>query len=176
MLPGGLPKATLPEHLTVVKKGRCARLKDGAQTDELCVSWHWDTDVRVATPRGIHCYEARRECEHGGISPQECVVPVIRATRKIGAPAVSVAIENVVWHGLRCSLVATGAPAGAIVDIRTKAADPTTSLTAATKSLDVEGKVSLLVADEDRAGNPVLLVVLGAEGGILAQAATIVGG
>ncbi|MDP9486499.1 MAG: BREX-1 system phosphatase PglZ type B, partial [Actinomycetota bacterium] len=30
LLPGGLPKVGLPEHLTVVRKGRCARLKSDA--------------------------------------------------------------------------------------------------------------------------------------------------
>src|SRR5207249_4459194 len=31
LLPGGLPKANLPEHLTEVRKGRCARLKEGSK-------------------------------------------------------------------------------------------------------------------------------------------------
>jgi undecaprenyl-diphosphatase len=31
-LPDGLPKVELPEHLTVVRKGRCARLKEGSRT------------------------------------------------------------------------------------------------------------------------------------------------
>ena len=32
LMPGGLPKADLPEHLTELRKGRCARLKEGSQT------------------------------------------------------------------------------------------------------------------------------------------------
>src|SRR5438105_4464982 len=37
LLPGGLPKADLPEHLTEVRKGRCARLKEGSKTDQQVV-------------------------------------------------------------------------------------------------------------------------------------------
>jgi Bacitracin resistance protein BacA/PglZ domain len=32
LMPDGLPKVELPEHLTVVRKGRCARLKEGSRT------------------------------------------------------------------------------------------------------------------------------------------------
>ena len=74
LLPGGLPKADLPQHLTHVRKGRCAVLKDGAVTDQQTVPWHWDPDVRIAVASGIRCYEAGKEYEHGGISPQECVL------------------------------------------------------------------------------------------------------
>ncbi|HLG73746.1 MAG TPA: hypothetical protein VK009_25285 [Chloroflexota bacterium] len=37
LLPGGLPKVELPEHLTEVRKGRCARLKSGSITDQQTV-------------------------------------------------------------------------------------------------------------------------------------------
>lgn len=78
LLPGGLPKADLPQHLTHKRKGRCAVLKEGAVTDQQTVPWHWDPTVRIAVASGIRCYEAGQEYEHGGISPQECVTPVIR--------------------------------------------------------------------------------------------------
>src|SRR6266849_5467898 len=48
LLPGNLPKADLPEHLTSIRKGRCARLKEGSNTDQETVSWYWDKDVRIA--------------------------------------------------------------------------------------------------------------------------------
>ena len=49
LMPGGLPKADLPEHLTDLRKGRCARLKEGSLTDQQVVSWYWDHHaVRVA--------------------------------------------------------------------------------------------------------------------------------
>lgn len=78
LLPGGLPKVELPQHLTVLRKGRCAVLKEGAQTDQHTVPWHWDKDVRIAVASGIACYETDNEYEHGGISPQECFERVVR--------------------------------------------------------------------------------------------------
>jgi hypothetical protein len=78
ILPGGLPKVALPIHQTEVRKGRCAVLKAGVVTEQQTVPWHWNPDVRIAVAPGIHGYEAGKEYEHGGFSPQECVVPVIR--------------------------------------------------------------------------------------------------
>ncbi len=80
LLPDGLPKADLPQHLTHRRKGRCAVLKEGAVTDQPTVPWHWDANVRIAVASGIRCYEAGQAYEHGGLSPQECVVPVIAVT------------------------------------------------------------------------------------------------
>jgi hypothetical protein len=77
LLPKGLPKAELPMHLTSVRKGRCARLKSGAHADAQTVCWYWDDEVTIAIAPDIHCYESGKEYEHGGISPQECVVPVL---------------------------------------------------------------------------------------------------
>ena len=82
LLPGGLPKADLLQHLTHKRKGRCALLKEGAataDTDQQTVPWYWDPNVRVAMASGIRCYEAGHEYEHGGLSPQECVTPLITA-------------------------------------------------------------------------------------------------
>lgn len=78
LLPGGLPKADLPAHLTVQRKGRCAVLQPNAQTDQQVVPWHWNPDVRIAVAPDIRCYEAGKAYEHGGISPQECILPVLR--------------------------------------------------------------------------------------------------
>ncbi len=77
LLPGGLAKVTLPQHLTVTRKGRCALMKEDAQTDQMTVPWHWNQAVRIAIATGSRCYEEGKEYEHGGISPQECVVPVL---------------------------------------------------------------------------------------------------
>jgi hypothetical protein len=95
LLPGELPKAELPEHLTEVRKGRCARLKEGSHTDQQVVPWHWDAAVRFAVAPGIHCYEAGKEYEHGGLSPQECVVPIL-TVKTVPTPEEPVGIESVV--------------------------------------------------------------------------------
>jgi hypothetical protein len=175
LLPGGLPKADLPEHLTVVRKGRCARLKPDAAADEQNVPWAWDPAVRIAMARGIACYEAGKEYEHGGLSPQECVMPVltVMAAATRDAPAT---IAGVSWRRLRCGVKVDGARPGLVIDIRTKAGDPTTSLALAAKLVGVDGAVSLVVEDEEREGEAAHIVLLDADGRVLAQMTTTVGG
>lgn len=175
LLPGGLPKAQLPEHLTEVRKGRCARLKATASTAEPCVPWFWDQGVRIALARGIHCYEAGKECEHGGLSPQECVVPVIEARLPPSGVAQSVQIQSVAWKGLRCTATIIGAAPDMVVDIRTKPGDSHTSLTLAPKLPNADGSISLLVQDEDKTGVASVIVVLSADGAVRAQIPAVVG-
>ncbi|MGI8915886.1 MAG: BREX-1 system phosphatase PglZ type B [Chloroflexota bacterium] len=174
LAPGGLPKADLPEHLTELRKGRCARLKAGSQTEQQVVPWFWDPSVRIAVAPGIACFEAGRECEHGGLSPQECVVPVLTITSS-GTARAPVQIESVVWRGLVCRLRLAGA-AGLHVDLRTRAADPATSITTAPKLVSADGTVSLPVPDDDRLGDAAFVVVLAADGSTAAQSLTTVGG
>ena len=173
LMPGGLPKAELPEHLTETRKGRCARLKEGSQVDQQVVSWHWDNTVRIVMAPGIHCYEAGKEYEHGGLSPQECVVPILTATGRASPAAVS--IGEVRWRRLRCNVTIEGTAAGAHVDIRTKVGDASTSLTKGGKKLGAEGEVFLFVEDVDHEGEATAIVVVGPAGTVLAQKSTIVG-
>ena len=174
LMPGGLPKAELPEHLTELRKGRCARLKEGSQSDQQVMPWHWNHMVRVAMAPGIHCYEAGKEYEHGGLSPQECVVPVLTANRP--ALQVAVTIDAVTWRRLRCNVAVQGSRTGAWIDIRTKGADSSTTMAMGGKELGVDNEVALLVGDEDREGEAALIVVLDSGGAVLAQKSTVVGG
>ena len=174
LLPGGLPKVDLPEHLTVVRKGRCARLKSGAHTDQQTVRWSLDPEVSVAMAPGIAAYEAGKEYEHGGLSPQECVVPVLTATASGANPSVAATIAEVGWAGLRCRVRVEGAPDAAKLDLRSRAADPSTSI-APPKALK-NGATSLPVADDTREGEAAIVVVLDPYGRVLAQAPTVVGG
>jgi len=179
LLPGGLPRAELPEHLTVTRKGRCARLKEGAVTDEQVVPWHWAPGVRIAVAPGICCYEAGREYEHGGLSPQECVVPLLTVTSPASrSPLAAVSIEGLRWVGLRCrvTLAAPGPLDGLLVDLRSRPADPTSSLAAEPKPAMLAGPISLAVADDEQQGHAAVVVVLDAAGRVLAQQPTIVGG
>ena len=113
LMPGSLPKVELPEYLTETRKGRCARLKEGSQTDQQVVAWHWDDAVRIALAPGIHCYEAGKEYEHGGLSPQECVVPILTATGQ--ASRATVSIGEVRWRRLRCNITVDGSLPGTLV-------------------------------------------------------------
>lgn len=174
LLPGNLPKDELPEHLTVVRKGRCARLKDLTTTNKLAPPWYWDNEVRIATPAGICCFEAGKEYEHGGLSPQECVVPILTISRPV--TLTSAVIEKVTWKGLRCSVSISGASAEAIIDIRIKPGDSATTLVSAGKSPDISGNVSLLVENDEYEGQAAVVVALDDEGQICCQWHTTVGG
>lgn len=175
LVPGGLPKAELPKHLTEGDKGRCARLKEGALSEFQTVPWRWDASVRIAIAPGIHCFEAGKEYEHGGVSPQECIVPILTVAQPsaVGGAAV---IGSVTWRRLRCDIQVDGAGSGLRVDLRTKAGDPTTSLAQEGRDIPVDGLLSLLVEDADREGEAVLVVITDAAGNVRAQVLTVVGG
>ena len=174
LLPSGLPKAELPQHLTVVRKGRCARLREGAGTDYQTVPWSLDPEVRVAVAPGIHAFEAGKEYEHGGLSPQECVVPILSVTADRNTASDTATIAEVRWTGLRCRIRVEGAPEDAKVDLRSRAADPSTSIAPAKPLKD--GAASLPVADDSRESDAAVVVVLGPDGQVLAQEFTTVGG
>jgi hypothetical protein len=176
LLPGGLPKAQLPESATEIRKGRCARLKPMAQTNERVVPWYWNPTVEIAIASGICCYEAGREYEHGGISPQECVTPVLMVTRPGSQIEPTATITTITWKGLRCVVTLEGASLDLTVDLRIKPADASSSLAEVTKSPRPDGTVSLLVPDDSHEGSAAMVVLLAPDGTILAQAPTVIGG
>ncbi len=173
LLPGGLPKVELSTHLAEVRKGRCARLKSTAQTTYQTVPWHWDPSVYFAVAPGIACFEAGKEYEHGGLSPQECVVPVLTVTRPTRSK--QVCIEEVSWRRLLCNVVIAGAGEGILVDIRRRPGDSSTSLVMEPKAVS-EGRVALYVRDPECEGETATIVVVGPNGTILAQQETVIGG
>ncbi len=75
---------------------------------------------------------------------------------------------------MRCRVKVEGAPDGATVGLRTRAADPSTSVATARPLKD--GTASLLVTDDSREFEAAISVVLDAEGRVLAQSPTVVGG
>jgi hypothetical protein len=171
-----MPKVQLPEHLTILRKGRCARLKEGAQTDMQTMPWYWDTEIWIAFAPGIGCFEAGKDYEHGGLSPQECVTPVIKIKKAAGDLSILVQIQDVNWKGMRCSIRVAGAQPGMMVDLRSKAGDPTSSVTNSPKEPDIDGYVSLVVEDDDCQGEAVFVVVLTTNDLPCAQLHSTVGG
>ncbi|MCC7365287.1 MAG: BREX-1 system phosphatase PglZ type B [Dehalococcoidia bacterium] len=176
LLPGGLPKVELPLHLADIRKGRCARMKTSSIPEQQTVPWHWDGAVRFAVAPGIACFEAGKEYEHGGLSPQECVTPVLEVTRRDSELPINAAIGSITWNGLRCRVSVTGAEAGWQADLRREPASGESSVTSGPKALDDEGKASLLVVDERLEGEPVHLVVISSSGIPVLQQQTVVGG
>lgn len=175
LMPGGLPKTELPKHQAETRWGRCAVLKETAHGTSLTFGWDWCKDVQVAYAPGVSNFVAGAEYAHGGISLQECLVPVLDLDRvSSSAPAASVTIQSVIWKGLRCTVVVEGAAPGQRVDIRTKAALASSSLAASVKPLE-GGKASLAVADDEQMGSAAVVVVLGADGEVLQKQATTIG-
>ena len=176
LIPGGLPKSELAKHQTETRWGRCAVLKDSAHGTPLTFGWDWCKDVQVAYAPGVSSFIAGAEYAHGGISLQECLVPVLQLDCAGAAKAAAaVTIQSVTWKGLRCTVVVEGAAPGQRVDIRTKAALASSSLAGSDKPLN-GGKASLAIADDEHMGAAAVVVVLSAEGEVLQKRATTVGG
>jgi hypothetical protein len=175
LLPGSMEKVELPPATTEVKKGRCARLREGASVDVPTVPWFWDPDVRIAIAPGVTCFEANKEYEHGGVSPQECIVP--RFTVRAGAQATTCGPEftKVKWLGLQCRVEFTGVTDKIIVDIRGLPAEPKSSIAEQAKETLTAGKMSLIVSDEEHEGESAYLVLVAPSGQILAQREVVVG-
>ncbi len=175
LLPSGLPKNEgLPVAATVAKKGRCARVKDGAVVDVPTVPWHWDKDVRIAVAPGISCFEANQTYEHGGVSPQECVVPRLTITTAAMAPVSRAEITSIKWRGLTLVVEFNDLPDGAKVDLRRNAGDAGSSIADLARMTGGTGKVILLVEDEELEGDQAQLVVVAKDGTVLLQRETTV--
>ncbi len=176
LLPGGMEKVELPPVATVIKKGRCARLKEGAVVEAPTVPWFWDQDVRIALAPGVTCFESNKEYEHGGVSPQECIVP--RLTVTAGAMAAMTGgpeITKIKWLGLQCRVEFSGVTDKVLVDIRGLPAEPKSSIAEQAKETSSAGKLSLVVPDEEHEGERAHLVLVAEDGRILAQREVVVG-
>ncbi len=156
LVPGYLPTFSLPQPAAEIRKGRAARLKPGAIVDCMTVPWFWDPEVRIAVPPGIKCFVAGKEYEHGGISPQEVVVPELVVTSPMSGMAVR--FEDLKWTGLRCRITLSGASKELMVDLRTKPADPGSSIAEEPKPVGSSGEVSLLCPDDCLEGSAVAAV------------------
>jgi hypothetical protein len=170
LLPGGLPKVDLPAFMVDKRKGRCARLTDNQPVDQPTVPWRWDESVRFSVSRGSACFEEGKQYEHGGLSPQECVVPhlIVRS----GAKTHEVSITSVRWVGLRLRVEVAGD--AAFMDLRTRPADPSTSLLERPVAVEA-GSATAPVPEPDAEGVAAVVVVLSSDGRLLSQQATLVG-
>ena len=173
-LPGGLPKVDLPHYLTECRWARCAAVKGASKIDVPTASWYWNADERVALAPGIGCFKAGHEYAHGGLSPQESVVPVISVAASSAGES-TVVVTDVSWVGMRCRIHVQGDEAGLRVQLRTRVNDATTAFSEA-RDVGKSGDVSLLVEDEDQEGISAAVVVLDSSGRSVSQMPTIVGG
>ena len=173
LMPGSLPKAKLDSGLTDTKWSRCALVKEGAAVSALQLPWTWAPTAVVATAPGVHVFREGQEYAHGGLSPQESVVPELlveplAVTRRA-------AIVEAQWVGLRLRVVVDGGD-GLTADLRLGAEGDGPSVLDKPRELDADGRTSLLVIDDRTAGMPALLMILDRSGNPLAMQATMVGG
>ena len=167
LLPGGLPRVNLPKHLTESRWARCAAIAGESTPDVVRAPWHWNRAQWFATPPGIACFNRSEEYAHGGLSIQECLIPDLVVTRAEGAETVG-RITSVTWRGLRCFVVAEVRGGSVTADLRL--ARPTgESVVAAAKTVDAEGAVSLVLADDEHEAAALVLVLLDEAGRVLAQ-------
>ena len=173
LLAGGLPKVELPAYLTETKWARCALVRGQPDLAVPVAAWHWNESVRIASPPGIACFRAGEAYAHGGISPQECVVPVLEVERGFGATYAS--IHSVDWRGMRCRVrVETNDPL-VKVDLRTNWKQAGSSIVAAVKEVGAGGEVSLAVPDDQYEGAAASVVVLDRDGKVITTQTTCVG-
>lgn len=176
LMPGGLPKTELAKHQAETGWGRCAVLKDSAHGTSLTFGWDWCKEVQVAYAPGVSSFMAGSEYAHGGLSLQECLVPVITIEATSVAAAGSVVkIDAVTWKGLRCMVEVSPQVDGMTVDIRTKPALGSSSLAASVKKIE-NGRASLAVADDEHMGSAAVVVVLNQAGEVVQKSGTTVGG
>lgn len=173
LMPGGLPKIDLPQYLVASRWARCASVREGATPQVETYPWYWNDSVRIACPPGAGAYAAGTTYAHGGISPQECVVPELICER--GAAVLSASITKVEWKRLRCVVSVTTNDQSVRVDVRSNWKLPTTSLVVAPKLVGDEGHASLAVRDEFE-GQAVSVIVMDSNGQVLDKRSTIVGG
>lgn len=172
LVPGGLPKAELPRYLTETRWGRCALLKEGSAAGALTVGWYWNRDVSVAMAPGISSFVAGRVYEHGGLSLQECLTPVMSIESETKIAAVTADIDSVKWLGLTCK-VAVSTEADISAQLRKSPADPDSAVSEMKSVKD--GNVRLLVEDDDLEGVPVVIVLLDTQGNVLYRKSTLIG-
>jgi hypothetical protein len=175
LMPGGLPKAALESGLAEPqgKRTRCAMVKAKAQTSYLQIPWSWNDEVFVATATGVHSFFAGQEYAHGGVSPQECILPVLDVAAD-GPQKREVADLSTRWEGLRLRVEAPGGN-DLHVDLRLGTETSGPSLIKGGRVLDDKGKTSFLVGD-DHEGQTACLVLLDDDGRILGHRLLIVGG
>ena len=163
LLPGGLPKAELPKHLTTSRWGRCAIPSPGAEHGYPMTPWFWDSAEAVVLATKVSCFVAGMEYAHGGLTLQEALIPSLTVSTKKGSTK-SVVLKEMKWSGMRLNMIWEGA-AGLMVDLRSKVADASTSVATSTMTAAEDGqKTSLLVADDEALGAAAFLVVVDENG------------
>lgn len=172
LVPGGMPKENLPKDYIETRWGRCAILKEGIPSELLHFPWFWNKSVMIAFAPGISFFKINQEYAHGGISIQECLVPLITLESKTTKFQKITLVHR--WVGLKCSIEISGSIEGNSVEIRTKYSDKKSSISK-TKPIPADGKVYLFVEDTSYESQAAFIVIIDMNGVILEKTQTIIG-
>ena len=174
--PRPLRKVELPLHLTEgedTRKNRTARLIAGAtEVAYPALPWTWDANVTMVSAPGTAAFAQGVYYDHGGLSAQECVIPVITVTAG-SVSAVEARIENLRWTGLRCRVDIAPPLPGLAVEVRLAPGDARTTI-AGPKPVD-DGEAKVLVTDDTHLGQDAHVVLIDDGGDVIAQRRTQVG-
>lgn len=175
LTPEPMAKVELPKYLAETRWGRCAMIKDAVDSGYQHVGWYWNNQVSIAMAPGVSCFKAGQYYDHGGLSLQECLTPVIEILNKkrpTAKPAITATLSELRWVGLRCRVQAESSSEGVVAVLRVHPADPDSEISKR-KPLK-EGKCTLMVDDmyEDTSA---VLVLLDEQGNVLARKPTLVG-
>jgi len=161
------------------RKPRVARLRAGAPVPDLPhAPWTWDDTVTMVSAPGAACFEDGVTYTHGGLSPQECVVPVvdIQSPASPAETGIAAHIDEIRWTGQRCRIDVAPAGVAVLGTLRLRPADPSSNLAEPKTSTD-DGEIKLLIDEDDAAeGTTAYVVLLDADGVVIAQHQTVVGG
>jgi len=173
LMPGGFEPVRLPASTVIAKGSRAAILKEEAAAELAFLPWHWDKTVRIAMPPGAQAFRAGEVYSHGGLSPQECVIPDISVGSGESATSGVARISAISWRRLRLTVDFTSELRDVTVEVRRKERDPASRVDVA---LTLEGiRARLTISDEVEEGEPVLVVLIDQHGGVLDARATRVG-
>jgi len=177
LVPGGLPKVSLPKYLAESRWSRCASVKDSSHVEVPLAGWSWNPQERFAHAPGAHCFVVGQEYAHGGVSLQECLIPVLAFTSTATPASITVTLSEIQWVGLRCRVSVSSMVEGLSADLRTKPTDPDSSITdpKGGKALGDDGKTSLLAKDSHE-GMMASVVIIDASRRVICREATTVGG
>jgi hypothetical protein len=134
--------------------------------------WTWNKAVPVAIAPGAHVFLSGSEYAHGGVSPQESVVPEL-VVSPMAAPHRAV-IVDVEWSGLRVRIRTEGAD-GLVADLMLGADGEGRSIADKPREVDADGRTSLLVPDDTLEGKEALLELRDLSGQVVATRRVVVG-
>ena len=173
LMPGSFEVVRLPPSAVIAKGSRAAILHEHASADLAFLPWHWDRSVRIAMPPGAEAFRAGEVYSHGGLSPQESVIPDITAGGDAAIASAVARISGMSWRRLRLTVDLTGELTDMTVEVRRKERDAASRVDI---SSAIEGaRARLTISDEIEEGDPVLVVLVDRHGSVIDARATRVG-